>query len=133
MKKFVEIQSSKNIEVTEGLTGIDMTNPDAHVPDRLRVASTWVQTRVFIRQGKGVYPAFVQDWTSVQALASDGILTIGMETDEGDEEAEKTYDRVIRAKKQYAQRAAEAKADQIGIAKRARAAKAAAGSEEAAE
>ena len=114
MKKFVQIQSSKNIEVTEGLIGIDMTNKDAHVPDRLRVASAWVQTRVLVRTGQHWYPGFIQEWNSVKALVADKILTIGAESDTTDEqEAIDAYERVTREMAKREQRAAAAKADEI--------------------
>lgn len=112
MKKFIRIQSTKNIEVTEGLTGIDMTNPDAHVADRLRVASAWVQTRVLVREGIGYYPAIIKDWGSTKALVKDGVFTLGDETDDCDDpKAIETYDRVMRERKKYEDRAKEAKAD----------------------
>lgn len=113
MKKFVRIQSDINIEVTAGLQSIDMTNRDAHVPDRLRVAPAWVQTRVMIKKGSGVYPACVQDWDSVKALAKNGLLTVGTETDEGDEEAEATLKRVMDSYKNYELRAEAARTDSI--------------------
>ena len=118
MSKFIRIQSTKNIEVTEGLQSIDMTNRDAHVPDRFRVASAWVQTRVLIREGAGYYPAIIKDWGSVKALQKDGVLTLGEETDECDDPvANETYERVMREKEKYLQRAAAAKADAINGAK----------------
>lgn len=114
MSKFIRIQSNRTIEVTEGLQSIDMTNRDAHVPDRFRVASAWVQTRVLIREGVGYYPAIIKDWGSVVALQKDGVLTLGEETDECDDpNAIATYERVMREKEKYLQRAAAAKADAI--------------------
>lgn len=75
-KDFVRIQSSKTIQVTMGLQNKDVTNPDAHVADRLKVSPLWPKTKVLIRAGVGNYPAIIQSWPSVQALVSDGILTI---------------------------------------------------------
>lgn len=112
MKKFIRIQSTKNIEVTEGLTCIDMTNLDARVADRLRVASAWVKSRILIRQGVGFYPAIIQEWNTVKALVNDGTLTLGFETDECDEPAAyEMYNRVERAHRDYEMRVAQAEAD----------------------
>lgn len=113
MKKFVKIQSDVNIEVTEGLQSIDMTNRDAHVADRLRVAPAWVQTRVMIKRGAGVYPACIQYWATVKALADNGVLTIGTETDEGDATAEETLARLEHAQAEREHRAEAAKNDSI--------------------
>ena len=112
MKKFIRIQSTKNIEVTEGLTCIDMTNLDARVADRLRVASAWVKSRILIRQGVGFYPAIIQEWNTVKELVNDGTLTLGFETDECDEPAAyEMYNRVERAHRDYEMRVAQAEAD----------------------
>lgn len=112
MKKFIRIQSTKNIEVTEGLTCIDMTNLDARVADRLRVASAWVKSRILIRQGVGFYPAIIQEWNTVKALVNDGTLTLGFETDECEEPAAyEMYNRVERAHRDYEMRVAQAEAD----------------------
>ena len=113
MKKFVKIQCDVNIEVTEGLQSIDMTNRDAHVADRLRVAPAWVQTRVLIRKGAGVYPACIQHWSTVKALAANGTLTIGAETDEGDEAAEEQLAKLERARNERENRAEAARNDSI--------------------
>ena len=112
MSKFIRIQSERTITVTEGLQSIDMTNRDAHVPDRFRVASAWVQTSVQILKGVGYYPSILKDWGSVKALVADGTFTLGEETDNVDDpKAIETYDRVMREKQKYADRAAAAKAD----------------------
>ena len=118
MAKFIRIQSTRNIDVTEGLQSIDMTNRDAHVPDRFRVASAWVQTRVAIRMGTGYYPAIIKDWGSVKALVANGTFTLGEETDEvTDPVAIETYERIAREKQKYLDRAAAAKVDAINGAK----------------
>ena len=112
MSKFIRIQSERTITVTEGLQSIDMTNRDAHVPDRFRVASAWVQTSVQVKKGVGYYPAILKDWGSVKALVADGTFTLGEETDNVDDpKAIETYERVMREKQKYADRAAAAKAD----------------------
>lgn len=113
MKQFVRIQSDLNIEVTEGLQSIDMTNRDAHVPDRLRVASAWVQSRVMIRKGTGTYPACIQHWDSVKSLAKNRVLTIGEETDDGDEAAVEALNRIESAHRDYQMRSEAAKTDSI--------------------
>ena len=118
MKKFVKIQSDVNIEVTEGLQSIDMTNRDAHVADRLRVAPAWVKTRVLIKRGAGIYPACIQEWSSVKALAAKGILTVGAETDEGDAAAEEVLLRLNNARRDRENRAEAARTDSIVGTKR---------------
>lgn len=114
MKKFIRIQSEKNIEVTEGLQSIDMTNRDAHVADRLRVASAWVQSRVMIKKGSALYPACIQEWDSVKQLVKLGVLTLGFETDECDDpEAEAILKRVENAHRDYQARSEAARTDSI--------------------
>ena len=112
MKKFVRIQSDREIEVYEGLQYIDMTNPDAHVADRLRVSSAWVQTRVHVKKGTGYYPACIQSWAVVKNLCEKGIFTIGEESDECDDEyANEAYERIQRVHADRDRRIAETKAD----------------------
>lgn len=77
MAKFVQIQSSMTIRVTTGLQNKDVTNPDAHVPDRLKVNPEWPKYQVLIRRGIGRYPAEIIEWPTVKSLANDKILTIG--------------------------------------------------------
>lgn len=91
MAKFVQIQSSITIKVTTGLQNKDVTNPDAHVADRLKVNPEWPKHQVLIREGAHRYPAEITNWPSVRALANDKILTIGSisevaESDLNDEE-----------------------------------------------
>lgn len=81
MKKFVRIESQIDIMVSAGLQSINMSNRDAHVADRLNVKSAWVGTRILITKGTGYYPAEIQDWDAVKALAADQKLTIGEECD----------------------------------------------------
>ncbi len=114
MKKYIRVQSEKDIDVTEGLQSIDMTNKDAAVADRLRVASAWVQTRVPIRKGAHDYPAVIQNWPSVKSLVEHGVITLGVESDEtNDAKAVEIYERYMREKQKYLDRAAAAKADAI--------------------
>lgn len=85
MKPFVRIQSNVDIVVTPGLQHNDVTNPDAHVPDRLKVSPSWPKATCLIRQGAGIYPSDIIEWPTVQALAKDKILTIGEQLDSADE------------------------------------------------
>lgn len=117
--KYIRIQSERNIEVTEGLQSIDMTNVDAHVADRLRVAPAWVQTRVMIRKGMGLYPSCIKEWDSVKALAAARVLTIGMETDECDDPAvDEVCKRIENAQRERLNRAEQARTDSIGGTRR---------------
>ena len=86
MKAFVKIQSSKTINVTPGLQHNDVTNPDAHVPDRLRIAPTWPKTTVLIKTGVNWYPSEITEWETVKALADKKILTIGEFSDTCEDE-----------------------------------------------
>lgn len=94
MAKFVQISSTVDITVTSGLQNKDVTNPDAHVPDRLKINPEWPKYQVLIRKGAGEYPAEIVNWPSVKALANDKIFTIGqtfeknVETDEDKKNAE---------------------------------------------
>ena len=90
IKKYVKIQSSMNITVTSGLDYKDITNKDAHVPDRLKVAALWPKKSVLIRQGQHWYPEVVAKFKTVKQLVNQGILTIG-EKSETIPEEEKAY------------------------------------------
>lgn len=97
-KKFVRIQSSINITVTPGLQHQNVTNPDAHVPDRLKVAPEWPRAMVDIRQGAGLYPAAIAEWPTVKALAKDKILTIGEFVEKADQpEQEEVAEKLERS------------------------------------
>lgn len=84
-KEFVQIQSTINISVTAGLQNQDVTNKDAHVPDRLKVQPLWPKATVDIHEGPGIYPAYIVEWATVKALAKDKILTIGQFVDNASE------------------------------------------------
>ena len=105
MAKFVQIQSSVTIRVTTGLQNKDVTNPDAHVPDRLKVNPEWPKHQVLIKAGAHRYPAEIVEWPSVKALATDKILTIGSveEVDESnlDELEQKDLNTVSEATKEF--------------------------------
>ena len=77
MAKMVQIHSNVTIRVTTGLQNQDVTNVDAHIPDRLKVNPEWPKHQVLIRAGQGTYPAEIAEWPSVKALVADKILTIG--------------------------------------------------------
>ena len=81
MKEYVYIQSAISIVVTAGLQNEDVTNPDAHVPDRLKVNPVWPKLRIMVKAGRHIYPKLITEWNSVKALVKDGILTIGEEAD----------------------------------------------------
>lgn len=94
-KKYVRIHSKRTIQVTSGLQHNDVTNPDAHVPDRLKVSPSWPKCLVIISQGSHLYPSEIVDWPTVKALAKDKILTIGEFTDTLDEEDAKVAETKI--------------------------------------
>ena len=105
MAKFVQIQSDVTIRVTTGLQNKDVTNPDAHIPDRLKVNPEWPKHQVLIRKGAHRYPAEIAEWASVKALAEDKILTIGSieDVDENklDELEQKDLNTVSEATKEF--------------------------------
>lgn len=88
-KPYVRIHSSVTINVTPGLQNQDVTNKDAHVPDRLKVSPLWPKLTVLIQAGEGVYPSEIAEWPTVKALEHDKLLTIGQYMDKADNEAEK--------------------------------------------
>lgn len=105
MAKFVQIQSDVTIRVTTGLQNKDVTNPDAHVPDRLKVNPEWPKHQVLIRKGAHRYPVEIAEWPSVKALAADKILTIGS-TEEVDEDKlneleQKDFNTVSEATREF--------------------------------
>lgn len=77
MKPYVRIQSSKTINVTCSLDYQDVTNKDAHVPDRLKINPLWPKATVLIKTGAGIYPSEIVEWPTVKALQKDKVLTIG--------------------------------------------------------
>lgn len=80
-KPYVRIQSNITINVTAGLHNQDVTNKDAHIPDRLKVNPLWPKMTCLIKQGVGVYPSEIVEWPAVKALAKDKVLTIGEQLD----------------------------------------------------
>lgn len=91
--KLVRIQSTRTIAVTPGLQHLDVTNPDAHIPDRLKVSAEWPKCRVVIKKGVGEYPEDIKNWATVKALIKDNVITVGEvvepTTDEQVQEIEK--------------------------------------------
>ena len=77
MSKLVRIQSTKTISVTPGLYYKDVTNPDAHVPDRLKISAEWPKASLMIYEGVREYPAEIVNWPTVKSLIADKILTVG--------------------------------------------------------
>lgn len=107
-KDYVQIASTKTIMVTCGLQSENVTNEDAHIPDRLRVLEKWSKFSVLIKAGNGVYPQAIVNWATVQALVKDGILTIGQEVDNADAKAVETKERIDELKK-------EAKVEEVNL------------------
>lgn len=85
-KEYVYIQSTMNIVVTAGLQNEDVTNPDAHIPDRLKVNPIWPKLKMMIKSGRHTYPKFITEWFTVKSLVKDGVLTIGEESTTCDDE-----------------------------------------------
>jgi hypothetical protein len=77
MKKYVKIQSSINVQVTGGLDGIDVTDKNSNVSNKLKVQPLWTKERVVIKAGVGWYPAKVTNWASTKSLEKHKIITIG--------------------------------------------------------
>ena len=84
-KPYVMIQSNITIQVTAGLQNEDVTNPDAHVADRLKISPSWPRATVLIVEGQHIYPSEIIDWNTVQNLQKDKVLTIGAFVDTADE------------------------------------------------
>lgn len=105
MAKMIEIHSNVTINVTAGLQNKDVTNPDAHVADRLKVNPEWPRHTVLIRQGQHRYPEYIKEWPSVKQLAADKILTIGQTEDVPDDkltdEEKKNAMHVQEAKEEF--------------------------------
>lgn len=75
--EFVKIQSEVTINVTMGLNAQNVTNKDAHIPDRLKINPLWPKAMIQIKKGTFWYPAEITEWRTIKALANKGILTIG--------------------------------------------------------
>lgn len=77
MKKYVKIQSSKNIQVTGGLSFLDMTDPKQAVPNKLKVQPLWSKEKIKLKVGSAWYPSYITEWATVKSLNKDGVITIG--------------------------------------------------------
>ncbi len=96
----VRIQSSMTITVTSGLQCKDVTNADAHIPDRLKVAPEWPKYSIQIMQGVGDYPAEIAKWNTVKALVEAGVMTISESTNEAKEEDAAKVEALKKEEKQ---------------------------------
>ena len=126
-KNYIRIQSKIDVAVSAGLQSINMSNKDAHVPDRLNVKAAWVGTRTLVHKGVGVYPIELKNWDAVKSLVKNGILTLGDEyeevptdivdcvtTKEETEEARKTLlNEIARYKKMKADAEADPQATEV--------------------
>ena len=81
MKKYVKIQSQRNIQVTGGLDFLDMTDPKQAVPNKLKVQPLWSKEKLKITVGSAWYPSYITEWATVKSLNNDGVITIGEFTD----------------------------------------------------
>lgn len=72
----ITINSTETITVFSGLGNKDVTNADAHVPDRLKVSPTWPKESVQILKGVHEYEDYIKEWPAVKALIKDKILTV---------------------------------------------------------
>ena len=77
MKKYVKIQSSKNIQVTGGLSFLDLTNPKQAIPNKLKIQPLWSKEKIKLKMGSAWYPSYITEWATVKALNKDGVITIG--------------------------------------------------------
>lgn len=93
-KPYVRIQSQTTINVTCGLQFKDVSNPDAHIPDRLKVSSEWPSCTFKIKEGAHIYPSEIVEWKTVKALERDGIITIGEYLDSADEKVAQAKEKL---------------------------------------
>lgn len=96
MNELIRIQSKITINVTPGLQNKDVTNPDAHIPDRLKVSAEWPKCTLLIRAGVGTYPAEIAEWPTVKALVKKEIMTIGAMEDAKTEDQQKEVEEFER-------------------------------------
>lgn len=93
-KPYVRIQSTRTIQVTCGLQNKDVTNKDAHIPDRLKVSPLWPRCAIKIEAGAHYYPSEIVEWPTVKALEKDNIITIGEFVDSADEKTTATKEKL---------------------------------------
>lgn len=96
-KPYVRIQSNMTINVTAGLQCKDVTNADAHIPDRLKVNPAWPHATCLIRQGVGIYPSCIAEWNTVKALAKDKVLTIGEYLDDAEDDQQRALKQKVES------------------------------------
>lgn len=101
MKNYVKIQSSVTINVTPGLQNQDVTNADAHIPDRLKVNAVWPKLIVLIKAGQHWYPAEIAQWPSVIALVNAKLATIGEYSDEPLDDVEEAKKSKAKLHKEF--------------------------------
>lgn len=77
MKKYVKIQSSKNIQVTGGLSFLDLTDPKQAIPNKLKIQPLWSKEKIKLKMGSAWYPSYITEWSTVKSLNKDGVITIG--------------------------------------------------------
>ena len=90
--KLVRINSSINVFVYG--TGFSRNTPNANSDFNVN-ASTWLGTKVLIKQGIHTYPAEVAEWANVKALEAKAILSV---SPCADGEPETADDKVAVAK-----------------------------------
>ena len=77
MKKYVKIQSQRNIQVTGGLEYLDLTDPKQAIPNKLKIQPLWSKEKIKLKAGSAWYPSYITEWATVKALNNDGVITIG--------------------------------------------------------
>lgn len=80
-KKFVQINSSINIEVYASLEAIPVITGNNMSGNRLNAKSGWAKIRVMLTVGSTWYPSEILNWESVKKLAAKEIITIGKQDD----------------------------------------------------
>lgn len=101
-QNYVQISSTKTIQVTCGLQFQDVTNKDAHVPDRLRVLEKWSGFTILVRKGAYDYPIEILEWPTVKSLIEAKIFTVDGVAKEttNDDKAKEMKNRVEDMKKE---------------------------------
>ena len=77
--QYVQISSTINITVTNGLTAVDKTDKANVSENKFNVQETWSKNSVSIKKGVGNYPKVICDWETVKVLQANKILTIGQD------------------------------------------------------
>lgn len=88
MKNYVRIQSEIDITVTAGLMNEDLSNPNSHVGDRLKINSLWPKLTIDIKKGTHWYPSEISTWSTVQNLHKEKKLTVAEFSDTCTDEPE---------------------------------------------